>query len=1024
MGGGGLGGIFDFFTGGIFSLVTKGANSLWDAFIGVVVSSVDFITGVVLDVVVGGSEWVGSVLGPAIKEFFGFQDELIVMAAINTTLVFEEGYFENTRRNLVIERLKNPKLGSLDYIKSWTRKGDSQFRKYYNYGRSYFLDYLPEVSLLGYSIDQAALDGVATSYDGTSGGTIDTGYSSNLVSKSLEVPKLDDWAKYVLRNYYDPDGDVYIINGNRYALKDVTIGSNDYATAYLEGLDVITITKTYTKVTHRNHVRYVSGSHEEERTEVVLDGDGNPVLDDNGNQVTRTYTVTVIDYDYRDEKYTDQIVDTITKDSSGNALSNGSRNTLERVTEYFPDNTLTSDDDYTTSGTTTTTTTEVSDITRSLGRREARLMYVVKYADPSTGHIITKIIDPANVDDPVLSDPIRGFTNNKYLEVFPIACLRNDFHNLKMGVNDGYITDERYEATRDMLNSVGIDLENLLDQLDKNDDIDRVTSAFFVLGVRPYDTDRVVSEMLYELLSFIEASFTDERMFGEFKSLDDRKIAFNVREDPYNACVSFTPLQSKTVRKQIIYDDERRTYIGNYFHEAKPLTLIKTQDFVASVTKLTNYDRFTWNQYHVQTFIETKVIREDTGEVVYSGISNETTRTVLFEQDLDAFEGTVNNPSADQYSVFWACSPIQKGRTEISIDEDNKYTHVFIDDGSKNIWQDAFESGKMPAPTTEGTHRVEVFRENQDTNIITAEKQVTNTSVHRYEALYAKSFSVIKGKGESSGAAYGAADPNFVIPLPVKILFSRGVLERARALEHCSCLVFYAMKFETIDWYATEAFANFIRGVTVGIMIVITVVVTIFTAGSGTGAAITLTQFLENMLINALIAGALTIALYAIDAIVQDPYLKAGLSAVAVAVSIYFGGGWSAGDMLVTAASVVQVITTAIDVFTKSITKQNMSEIEDIQEKNKKMLESYEDMTAKNMEIIAGFNETIQPEQLAAMNMTITDPIDPDMLTPAQYRDMALHACYQWDVLYNGQYDNITNFVDNKLLLGFKTELA
>ena len=38
MGGGGLGGIFDFFTGGIFSLVTKGANSLWDAFIGVVVS--------------------------------------------------------------------------------------------------------------------------------------------------------------------------------------------------------------------------------------------------------------------------------------------------------------------------------------------------------------------------------------------------------------------------------------------------------------------------------------------------------------------------------------------------------------------------------------------------------------------------------------------------------------------------------------------------------------------------------------------------------------------------------------------------------------------------------------------------------------------------------------------------------------------------------------------------------------------------------------------------------------------------
>lgn len=177
---------------------------------------------------------------------------------------------------------------------------------------------------------------------------------------------------------------------------------------------------------------------------------------------------------------------------------------------------------------------------------------------------------------------------------------------------------------------------------------------------------------------------------------------------------------------------------------------------------------------------------------------------------------------------------------------------------------------------------------------------VTQTN---YVELFVKNFvgaSLIRIEGTKKVdfASMQYSDDSFVIPIVYGVYESFKTLEKEAIITRSYYMTVYAGAYETLEWYQTPEFLQFIS-------IVIIVVVTIVTIGSGTKAAVAI--------MNALIAYATTklviFVLLKIFEATDNEFIR-GIAVILAVTVIVLSGGQGIGDAagilgLVQAASVV-----------------------------------------------------------------------------------------------------------------------
>ena len=116
--------------------------------------------------------------------------------------------------------------------------------------------------------------------------------------------------------------------------------------------------------------------------------------------------------------------------------------------------------------------------------------------------------------------------------MFPIVMMRNAGFNVNQYQSSGRpasITKKRYEQTKKMLKSIGVDVDDMIEGYGDNPDIDKIQDAFFLLGVSPSDNSPIVSRTLYEIFDAIYDTAPPADI--------NTSYSMSIKEDPYNAAI-------------------------------------------------------------------------------------------------------------------------------------------------------------------------------------------------------------------------------------------------------------------------------------------------------------------------------------------------------------------------------------------------------------------------------------------------------------------------------------------------------
>lgn len=530
------------------------------AVVGAIVGAIGSVIGAVVDAV---STIVGAVFDVALKyiiepvmNFLGFKDEDIYIVNVISTKVYDEDQYPKMRTKLAIDKLKN-QTTSIDYLKGFLKVGEAQFSKYFYKGKYDYLDYLPESQFQAVSIPSTKIKEILEDIEG------DKVFIVDILGM---VPSDDDWCKYQLQELYNYNigNDILEYNNKYYQYNNTKYNINN---------NIFTVTMS--------------------------------LIDEVSYIVYETISTTIEPYDdINDKKTTTTIKETnYYKVNDGTFLFNEINDTNTVIT-YVPKDSETSTISVNTIDTGIKTYNK-EEITFTIKNHNNIRKYVVKYTINS--RLKYWIYDPTSNEYPSIASPVQEVVD---FEMYPVVMLRNNYFNIadyEKSVIEGTprpstVTEERYEDTVDILNGIGISLDDITKAYSENSDIGKLQDAFFLLGVSPSDTDYIVSKVLFEMFDFVY----DTLPVAE----ESKAYAAVFKENPYNAVLSWTPSSP-------YFLDEKIGSLGFYKHEITNDTIITVTKEVTVVKVYSKNKAFK----EVNTY-KLEEIKTSTGRVISSKVSN------------------------------------------------------------------------------------------------------------------------------------------------------------------------------------------------------------------------------------------------------------------------------------------------------------------------------------------------------------------------------------------------------------------
>lgn len=857
-------------------------------FISGIINFVGSVIGAVVNVIssIVGALWnitFKYIIEP-VMNFLGFVDEDIYNISIISSKVYKDDFYENTRTKLILDKVTN-NLDAKKYILNYSEVGEKQFSKFYYKGKYDYLDYLPESILQAIAIPVSKIKRIL----------------ENRLNKNVSivdivgmVPTDEDWCKYQMQVQYNYNvGKNYLqYNGKWYQyVKNVyNINSNVFKVYFNSISELKRITYRITETIITASTETTDNKHTTIKEEYHYYGNN-----------TYLYANSVVVSETNVEIPKDSEEDTIT--------------TLLVNEEII--------------------TNDVEERIFTVNNHNNTRQYIVKYVVPSESREYYWIYDPTTNVYPEISSPLLETVE---FEMYPVVMLRNNHFNVadyeKTSIGNTprppSVTKERYEDTVELLNSIGVSLEDLTKAYEDNENIGKLQDAFFLMGICPSNTEPIISKALYEMFDFVYDTlpYTDT----------SKSYAAVFKENPFNAAISWLP-------RPIEIKDEVIGNIGTHTHTIRNNTITTTKSTVQTVTCLEK-----WNNICTKKLVETYKITKVT----------------------DSYNNILSTEISDSSSFMLLSNDERFKDYEIGTTET-------VDSTERNTVKD-----------------------------LIIKKQINKTQTKILSLYSFTSFTIIRHGGGNGGVTLSLDDKNLIIPLAVDVVNRLSLIERTQLLDKVVYLQFYAVQHIHLKWYQTSKFISFINILSIAV----TVIVSIVSFGSMTAQTVTLTSALWTALKTIAIAGALYLAVKAIDTFVGDGTLKIFLKVAATAIAIYIGGAFESFNF----TDAIQLVNSAVDainIYTKDLTSNLINEINDFSKLYQEKLEVFKDITKE-------LNSGLSIEDIVDVTITdsdITSNTDNGLMTPSVFYYMAIDAYKNYNLLYALPDNSVSNFVNNKLQL-------
>lgn len=861
----------------------SGIVNIVGSVIGAVVNAVSSIVGALWDITFK------YIIEP-IMNFLGFVDEDIYNISIVSSKVYEDEFYKDTQTKLILDKVSS-NLDAKSYILNYAKVGNKQFSKFYYKGKYDYLDYLPESVLQATSTPSSKIKEILEKRLNTKVSIID------IIGM---VPTDEDWCKYQIQEQYNYNiGNDYLFYNNKwyYYVKNIYDINNNIFHVYFNTIGKLK------KVTY-----------------LVTDIEITSLTDttDNKHTIKREeyyYYYKDSIYLYTETKVISETNEEIPKGSEGNSI-----NSILLNEETI----INSEEE------------QIFNISNHNNTRR----YVVKYMVLKENREYYWIYDPTTNEYPEISSPLLETVE---FEMYPVVMLRNNHFNIsdydKTVIGDTprppSVTKERYQDTVDVLNGVGVSLEDLTKAYENSDSINNLQDVFFLMGVCPSNTEPIISKVLYEMFDFV---------YDTLPYVDTSKAYAAVfKENPFNAAISWLP-------RPIEIKDEIIGNIGTHTHTIRDNTLTTKESTIQTVKCLDNV-----GDSCIKKLIESykvKTVTDSFGVVLSTEVSNN-----------NSFIISKGNKDFKKYVI---------GTTETVNNVTSSYTKDLV-----------------------------------------IKKQISKTQTKTLSLYSFTSFTIIRHGGGNGGVTLSLDDKNLIIPLAVDVVNRLSLIEQTQLLDKVVYLQFYAVQHIHLEWYQTSRFISFINILSIAV----TVAVSIASFGSMASQTLTLTSALWSALKTVAIAGALYLAIKAIDTFAGDGTLKILLKVAATAIAMYAGGAFK-DFSFIDAAQLVTSAVNAVDTYIQDLANNLINEISDFNKLYQEKLEVFEDITKE-------LNSGLSVEDIVDVTITSSDTssnTDKGLINPSVFYHMAINAYKDYDSLYALPNNSVSGFVNNKLQLIYSGE--
>ena len=934
----------------------------------------------------------------------------IYSTSIATTRVFQDDLLYQVKVKSILEKIQNG-LDSRTYTLRYGNSGAAQLFQYYLSGLYNYSDHLPTSTIGAVGVSANVIENILRGIESE---------SFTFTGADYTTPSDTFWVLWRLQQdiNYDVGLDlvtITTISGGVPVKNYYRIDSFEYDKT--RGVFVVTLkTKLgFTILAHEEHVTTITNL--------------NPTTD-----LKRTVVIKVMSY--MNTANLEDVAVFVTE------------TVLSDTTEEVPIGTETPD--ITIEPLTTTYYANPNlTITRTVSAYEDdEFYYMAEYVLTESNRTKLWAYDPRTKVYPQLK--IDNYTTINY-ESYPVVMFRNGVFSVdewnvsSKRIKSGNVTEtvqrpssitkKRYDETTEILKSIGISLEDLLEKVEENKDVDKLQDAFAVIGVSPgavlkkvSDTQKALNKLKVGTTAYKAkkeeldnakdiSSITSQalyRMFDHiYKQLPPSNLGtsasyhLQIDENPYNARLSWVP-QIPTTEKKVIGPT------GTYSHS------IKNETIKRQLSKLLPFGRsISWFEYGAP--------------IVY-----------------DPSWG--RNPDSDKrprsYKVVYPIVTRADGSQWIYA---RRITKEFSDKPPEYVmeWQEVF-------PHSEHYMKVVYFEPYTAENLI-MQCQVSDTEVRTirvgigdvpstmspylnlkmslkgpytptrdikegYDGVAFWENSISRGEEKSGLVKMALDDENLVIPLPIFAVEQMTYVERVSLIAASFHLVFYAAQYDEITYYKSTFFGSLLSIIAMAVMIVIAIIApptapmlipTSALVGMS-AATVTILAMMELMLIGLV----LQVVLKIIASVVKDPALRTVLSIAAIIGTSALTGNFDGFTFdLKTAAQLTTLTVKGAEIYMGAEVESLSADLGRMQNSLTAFDKAYKERTEMFSNVFDSFNKGVSADFL--VDLSIKPAQSTAQLSycysPSVVRDIMINGYRNFDALYK---NDIEDFYKNRLQLG------
>ena len=936
----------------------------------------------------------------------------IYSTSIATTRVFQDDLLYQVKVRSILEKIQKD-LDSRTYTLRYGNSGAAQLFQYYLSGLYDYNDHLPTSTIGAVGVSANVIENILRGIESE---------SFTFTGADYTTPSDTFWVLWRLQQdiNYDVGLDLVTITtiSDGVPVKDYySIDSFEYDET--EGVFVVTLkTKLgFTILAHEEHVITITNL--------------NPTTD-----LKRTVVTKVMSY--------------MNTDNLEDVAVFVTETVLSDTTEEVPIDTETPDITIEPLPTTYYVNPNLT-ITRTVSAYEDdEFYYMAEYILTESNRTKLWAYDPRTKVYPQLK--IDNYTTINY-ESYPVVMFRNGVFSVdewdvsSKEIQSGNVTEtvqrpssitkKRYDETTEILKSIGISLEDLLEKVEENKDIDKLQDAFTVIGVSPGAVLKKVSDT-QEALNKLEegttaykakkeeldnakdiSSITSQalyRMFDHiYKQLPPSNLGtsasyhLHIDENPYNARLSWVP-QMPTTEKKVIGPT------GTYSHSIKNETIkrqlskllpfgYRYSGYTSSLEKVV-YDP-SWGRTHDSdrgsspwSYIATYpvVTRADGSQWIYARritkeFSDKPPEYVMEWQEVFPHdERYMRVVYFEPYTAKNLIMQCQVSDTEV------RTIRVGIGDGIKDV------------SSTMSPYLKVKFK-----------RSLTRDVREGYNGVTFWENTISRGK-KSGLVTMALDDENLVIPLPVFVVEQMTYVERVSLIAASFHLVFYAAQYDEITYYKSTFFGSFLSMIAMAVMVVIAVIapptapMLIPTSALVGMSAVTITMLamMELMLIGLV----LQVVLKIIASVVKDPALRTILSVAAIIGTAALTGNFDGFTFdLKTAAQLTTLTVKGAEIYMGAEVESLSADLGRMQNSLTAFDKAYKERTEMFSNVFDSFNKGVSADFL--VDLSIKPAQSTAQLSycysPSVVRDIMINGYRNFDALYK---NDIEDFYKNRLQLG------